>query len=300
MPTITLTRGLPGSGKTTWALQRVRKHRGNVVIIDTGDLRQMLHGDPPWPPSTASLALEARDRMVELAMREGKRIILTDPHLDPEPERRIERLVETVHARHPERPPYGIVIQDFTDVPLKTCIARDLLRPRSAGERVIRDLHARYLRHREPAPLHDPGLPDCIICDLDGTLAVLNGRDPYDATTCEQDTINEHVWDIVRRYTDASLTTTPCALILFSGRHARHRAATERWLARHGVTGFQLVMRADDDNRKDAVIKREFFDAHVRGRYNVQLVIDDRLQVCRMWHDLGLPLLRAGDPDADV
>lgn len=27
--------------------------------------------------------------------------------------------------------------------------------------------------------------------------------------------------------------------------------------------------------------------------------LDDRLRVCRMWHSLGLPVFRVGDPDAD-
>jgi hypothetical protein len=58
-------------------------------------------------------------------------------------------------------------------------------------------------------------------------------------------------------------------------------------------------MRHNGDYRKDVVVKEEMYNDHIKGKYNVTVVIDDRLQVCRMWHRLGLPLLRVGDPDAD-
>ncbi len=58
-------------------------------------------------------------------------------------------------------------------------------------------------------------------------------------------------------------------------------------------------MRESGDFRPDDIIKREIFDRKIRGVYNVKFVIDDRLKVCRMWHQLGLNLFRVGDPDAD-
>jgi len=41
------------------------------------------------------------------------------------------------------------------------------------------------------------------------------------------------------------------------------------------------------------------YEKCIKGKFNVNAVFDDRLQVCRMWHELGLPLFRVGDPDAD-
>lgn len=46
-------------------------------------------------------------------------------------------------------------------------------------------------------------------------------------------------------------------------------------------------------------MKAELFDQHVRHRYHILGVFDDRLSVCRQWHAMGLPLFRVGDPDAD-
>jgi hypothetical protein len=74
-----------------------------------------------------------------------------------------------------------------------------------------------------------------------------------------------------------------------SGREDLVRGATEAWLDRHGLPWEALYMRAAGDHRKDSVVKRELFDAHVAGRYNVAFVIDDRPQVVRMWREeLGL------------
>ena len=57
-------------------------------------------------------------------------------------------------------------------------------------------------------------------------------------------------------------------------------------------------MRTKDDNRKDSEVKREFYD-ELKDRYDIKYVVDDRLQVCRLWWELGLCLLKVGDPDLE-
>ena len=87
-----------------------------------------------------------------------------------------------------------------------------------------------------PAPL-----PLAIICDLDGTLAHLNGRSPYDASTCLDDILNTPVAHIVQTYAGIGV-----AIILVSGREARFRRPTEQWLEKHGIhhesNGSNLVL----------------------------------------------------------
>jgi hypothetical protein len=53
-------------------------------------------------------------------------------------------------------------------------------------------------------------------------------------------------------------------------------------------------MREKGDNRSDEIIKKEFFDAHIVGKYNVSFVCDDRNRVVRLWHSLGLPVFNVG------
>ena len=40
---------------------------------------------------------------------------------------------------------------------------------------------------------------------------------------------------------------------------------TERWLARHGIPYTALHMRATGDKRKDSIVKRELYEAHIAG-----------------------------------
>lgn len=54
-----------------------------------------------------------------------------------------------------------------------------------------------------------------------------------------------------------------------------------------------LYIRKAKDFRKDAIIKRELYEAHIKGRYDVLMVLDDRDQVVKMWRqELGLPCLQ--------
>ena len=135
-------------------------------------------------------------------------------------------------------------------------------------------------------------LPLAIICDLDGTLALLDGRSPYDASSCLDDSLNEPVAHIVRTYAGIGV-----AVILMSGRESRFKRPTEQWLAKHSIPHKALHMRRSKDFRKDAVVKTELFDAHIRGQYEVLFVLDDRDQVVEMWRAMGFTCLQVAPGD---
>ncbi len=60
----------------------------------------------------------------------------------------------------------------------------------------------------------------------------------------------------------------------------------------------ELYMRANKDQRSDFIVKKELYDAHIKGKYNVVAVFDDRPSVCNgLWRPLGLPLFQVGDGD---
>lgn len=124
-----------------------------------------------------------------------------------------------------------------------------------------------------------------VICDLDGTLALLNGRNPYDASTCENDLLNEVVADIIKERN----------VILVSGREDKFRVQTELFLAKHGIKYMNLFMRKQGDFRKDSVIKREIYEQHIKDKYEVHFVLDDRNQVVQLWRELGLKCLQVAD-----
>jgi hypothetical protein len=86
-------------------------------------------------------------------------------------------------------------------------------------------------------------------------------------------------------------------VLLVSGREDRHRAETERWLARHGIAYAELHMRPSDDKRRDSLIKHEIFQREIAPRFRVLFVLDDRTQVVEMWRALGLTCLQVADGD---
>ena len=56
-------------------------------------------------------------------------------------------------------------------------------------------------------------------------------------------------------------------------------------------------MRMQGNNEKDSVIKRRMFDNHIRGKYYIEYVLDDRNQVVEMWRSIGLICLQVADGD---
>ncbi len=139
---------------------------------------------------------------------------------------------------------------------------------------------------------HDEKLPWCQIFDLDGTLAIKGDRDIFDFAKVGVDKVNSSI---------AYLTTlNDDDVIILSGRPDICKNETEEWLYKSDQIYYeQLHMRKYRDYRDDTIIKYELFNEHIRGRYNVRFVVDDRPKVCRMWRKLGLTVLQVGDPHVE-
>jgi predicted kinase len=285
MKTVYLLKGLPASGKSTWAKQKLAENPGGIKRVNKDELRATLDGGH-WSRGNEQFVLRLRDHLILEALKEGKHVIVDDTNLHARHETRIRQIIREAG----EEARVEVV---FFDVPLEECIRRDLARPHSVGERVIKKMYNEFLAPKRPEGYcqQDASLPRAILCDLDGTLALLNGRDPYDASTCEQDVLNEPVALVVRTF---GATHT---ILFLSGRSEKHRAETERWLLRHGFPVDRLWMRAEGDHRKDAVMKRELYEEHVQGKFFVEFVLDDRNQVVDLWRELGLPCFQVAEGD---
>lgn len=268
---VILTKGLPGSGKSTWAKGLVDNDPNTYKRINKDDLRAMFD-NTRFSRSMEKFILKVRNQLILMAINEGKHVIIDDTNLAPKHEAVIRELVQGKAE---------VIIQDFTHVPLETCIERDLKRQKSVGETVIRQLWEQYLHKPQPLTVN-PALPHAIICDLDGTLALLNGRNPFDASRCDEDLLNEPVASILKGR----------KVILVSGRDDKYKEPTLRFLEKHHIEYEVLLMRKNKDQRKDSIIKKEIFDNHIRPNYNIDFVLDDRNQVVAMWREIGLTCLQ--------
>jgi predicted kinase len=273
--------GLPASGKSTFANSLLLAEPGGWVRSNKDSLRAMAHASH-WSKGNEKFILRLRDQIILMAMADGKNVIVDDTNFG----RHIDHIKELVKGQ-------GIVeVNDsFLQVPLEECLRRDALRPQPVGKGVIMQMYRNYLQVLISPPVYDPNLADAIIVDMDGTLSLLNGRSPYDASTCDLDPPHQPVLDTVL------LWQKSVKIIILSGRTDDCRVQTEKWLAQYGVKPAGIFMRATGDQRKDSIIKQEIFDREILGKYNVKFVLDDRQQVVDMWRNLGLTVFQVAEGD---
>lgn len=130
--------------------------------------------------------------------------------------------------------------------------------------------------------------PTAIMVDIDGTLAHMVDRSPYDYSKVKEDTLDEVIAGITRKYTH---------VILMSGRPDTCREDTENWLRKHDVRFDHLYMRGADDKREDSIVKWDLYQKHVEPEYDILFVLDDRDRVVKMWREKGLKCLQVAYGD---
>lgn len=277
---VMILRGLPASGKSTYAKQLVAT--GFWTRVNKDALRAQLHNGK-WSKGNETAIEEIRDAIILAALHHGKNVVVDDTNLALRHETRIRRLLRDFGFAD-----VTVEIKQF-DISVEECIKRDLARPNSVGEKVIRSMYNQFIRDIQK-PQYLPGKEEVVICDLDGTLASFGNKNPYDRDF-ENDEPNQTLIEI--------LTKLGKPVIITSGRNASYRKVTEQWLENHEVPYRELYMRRTGDNRKDCIVKREFYDCGIKNKYNVFAVFDDRKQMKTLWYELGLPVFGVGDPDAN-
>ena len=276
---VLILKGLPASGKSTYARQLIDSEPGRWKRINKDDLRAMLDNGR-WSKVNEQLVLKFRDLMIVESLEKGFHVIVDDTNLHTKHEDNIRLMVKGTAE----------VEVKFFDTPIEECIERDRKRANGVGEKVIRDMHRQFLAEQPPKYVHQDGLPFAVICDIDGTLADISGRGPYDTTKYHEDKLNQTIKNIF----DAISENIPIKVIV-SGRDEEFREVTENWLRANGVKYNYLFMRSAGDVRKDFVVKREIFENAIRPSFNVYCVLDDRNQVVEMWRSLGLTVLQVAD-----
>jgi predicted kinase len=283
MRKIILTKGLPASGKSTWAKELVAKYPGQYKRINKDELRAMLDANH-YSKSNEKFIVQARDLLIIAALENGQHVIVDDTNLHPRHELRIRELAQQWAQTHDLEVKVEV---KFFEIALEEAIKRDLQRPISVGERSIRQMYEKYLALPPIAVNQDATLPKCVLVDIDGTVAERYDRSPFDWAKVGQDLPKWSVIQLVK-----SLKMSGYQIIFFSGRDAVCYPESRAWLQKHfdwEETDFELHMRPANDQRKDSLIKKELFFQHIHQRYYVEMVVDDRQQVVDMWRkELGL------------
>lgn len=279
MGKLLMLKGLPASGKSTYAKELVETK--DYYRVNKDDLRAMVHSSR-WGREREKFILHWRDAIVKDSLGGLKNVVVDDTNFAPKHEAAL-RVIAEVHKADFE--------VKFFDTPLEVCIERDLKRPVSVGARVIMQMYNQYLKPATAIYEAPNGKPRAVICDIDGTIAHMGERTPYDWHKVGTDNPDKIVIDLLRRFDDR-------VIILLSGRDSICRPETVKWLSENKVPFNYLFMRPENDNRKDNIVKRELFDNHIRNNFNVEFVLDDRNQVVSMWrNEIGLKVLQVAEGD---
>lgn len=297
MSTLTITRGLPGSGKTTRAREWVSASPETRTRVNRDDLRMSLYGvHTDLTYAQEQTITTAQHGAVRALLIGGQDVVVDDTNLRLRNARAWADLAAEVGAE--------LDVWDI-DTPVDECVRRDLERERTVGEAVIRGMAARFrfplpaVRPTERASETPPrpyepnsSLPTAWLVDVDGTLALMGDRSPYDTTRVGEDAPSQPILDLAGLLSDEGH-----ALVIMSGRDEECRPTTEAWLDYNLGIYADLHMREHLDRRADYLVKADLFDRHVRDRWNVVGVLDDRTQVVRMWRSMGLTCLQVADGD---
>lgn len=311
MSKLVITRGLPGSGKTTYAKAWVSQDAAHRSRLNRDDLREVMHGGPHgYDPALERAVTLAHQHGARALLLAGRDVICDDMNLQNRQVKEWMKLAAEVKV--------DFEVVDLTNVWLETCIDRDSERGAQGGRLVGADYivkkYQQFIKGREyplplpefpagqyvevyapPRRLSDHEAPKCILVDIDGTMALMNGRGPFDWHRVGEDKPNKPIVDLVWMIENQCSPDTP-EIIFMSGRDEVCRPETERWLEQLGFGGHKLYMRPSlpdgVQQPADNIVKLALFDEHIRHSYDVQFVLDDRDQVVEMWRKMGLTCLQ--------
>lgn len=292
--------GIPASGKSTWAKNFIAKNK-SWVRVSRDDFRFMLKNMPITENKVEELITDLQDNVILKSLAKKLNVVVDATHVKV---KYLNHFIELVkyHA--------DVEFMVF-DTSLQKCLERDSARERTVGKHIIEKMHKSYkilvgsfnftyrtkLKKVEKskilkqAQINLNDLPEAAIFDIDGTLALMGNRSPYDWHKVDNDYINPMVVDHLLMQKEAG-----ARIILLSGRDSAAREKTIEWLDFYEIPYDDLFMRAKDDFRKDSIVKKELFNNNIKDKYFVKLVYDDRDQVVTMWrNELGLTVFQVNE-----
>lgn len=307
MSRLIILQGPPASGKSTWAREQQAKDPIHTVIVNRDSIR---NGRGVYCiPSQEDYVTAIEDASIKAGLDAGYTVIVDSTNLC---EAAITRVAELEKE-------YGLKAEykEFY-VPFSVAVERDrkrgLLGGTSIGQHAVKRFYSKYypeklkeggyedktcgLTDTRKIQLPDKSLPTCVVCDLDGTLAIHRDRGAFDYDKLTTDYADPRLVRVLQHMLESGVH-----VVFLSGRENKDKvyedtlnwirgAVGDEYLYGEKLSGkyprFELHMRECNDHRSDDIVKKEIYEREIKGKMDVMAVFDDRDKVVKMWREEGL------------
>jgi hypothetical protein len=256
-----------------------------------------------WVPNREKVVTATYNTVLAYGMEKGYNIVVDNMNLNPKTCAELEKMVKDFNENYTYDWKYEVEYKDFF-IPVDECIRRDAMRPNPIGEKVIK---ATWRRYRDfiiqediksmlkKSPKHVDGGRPVILVDMDATLCLNTTGRPYFGEGAAEGMLDDIAIEgtcmLVRRMYEK------CKVFIVTGREGTPEiiAATKKWLAKHDVVVDELFFRSVKDYSPGADCKKKIYEDNIKGKYNVQFVLEDNYKCVKMWREQGLVCLQPNE-----
>lgn len=283
--------GISNSGKSSYGANMVQENPSLYVLVNRDNIRELLYGYTEenisgYYQREDFYKLEKEvtlyeDTLIHEGLNLNKTVIVDATHLKSEYLKRFEFWNVPVEYIYFE-----------TSIPI--AIERDSKRTRKVGGDIIKRQYNQYCNLDKPGSytpiefVNDSSFQPCIIFDIDGTLARMKDRSPYDWNRVEEDEVISEVRAVLDWISDSDY---PPKIIICTGRDGSAIYGTNSWLAKNDIWWDIIRIRDEGDMRPDWIVKEEMW-RDIAKEYYIVGMFDDRNQVCRRARALGLKVFQ--------
>jgi len=285
-PKMIITVGAAGSGKTKWAESRVKSSLEDWIVIARDKVRLGLQQELGISKykHTKQNEKKVTDLCLQLfdyATMNDKNIIIADTNLNHK--------TRDLWKKRGEDAGYEV---EFKDFPMTFDEILDINKHKgnkAIPEKVLLKQWKQWCEYKGRRKyIPDETKRKAIIVDIDNTIAAIGKRSPYDWKNVGKDIPRRKIINMIQQFA----TLNRAVLIFMTGRSGVCYQQTREWLCEHtyftGGLGDMLLMRDQNDSRREWILKEELFWGLIAENYNVISVFESRPKVVDMWYDIGI------------
>lgn len=285
--------GISGSGKSTFAATTVQRNPEKYVIVNRDKIRELLFGYTEESiheyynrndiNKLEKQVTKYEDTIIREGLAENKTVIVDATHLSRKYLERFKFWNVPIHI-------------EFFDIDINEAFKRLENRIRKVDASIVNKQYGKYINLKkdlEKNPIDftptkiekNESLYSCYIFDIDGTLAKMENRSPYEWNKVGEDKVVDWVSTV------SKIIEERIHIIICTGRDEICIEDTEKWLEFNSIPYTELHIRPKGDLRPDWVVKEEMWRS-ISTKYNILGLFDDRQQVVDRARSLGLKVFQ--------